>query len=106
MKVSQVRGSTGMQLRNKVVLVTGAGAESGRAFATACANAGASIVVADIDSTAAQQVVGEIEKAGGSAVAAAGDVSHRSDAERFVRRAVEVYGQLDVLVNNAGIYVQ
>lgn len=95
-----------MTLKGKVVLVTGAGAGIGRAIALACAQAGARIVVADLDEGAAREVANAIGDLGGEARIAAGDVSRPDDAKRFVQVAAEAFGQLDVLVNNAGIYVQ
>src|SRR5688500_3889828 len=92
-----------LRLDGRSALVTGAGQGLGRAEALALAAAGASVVVNDYDEGAAKAVVGEIEAAGGTAVAAPGDVSQWSVAEDLVQAAVDSYGQLDVLVNNAGV---
>ena len=92
-----------LRLDGRTALVTGAGAGLGRAEALALAAAGANVVVNDYDEGAAKSVVSEIEAAGGAATAAAGDVSSWSTAEGLVRAAIETYGQLDVLVNNAGV---
>ena len=92
-----------LRLDGRSALVTGAGQGLGRAEALALAAAGASVVVNDYDATAAEAVVAEIAKAGGTAVAAPGDVSDWSVAEGLVQAAVDSYGQLDVLVNNAGV---
>ena len=92
-----------LRLDGRSALVTGAGAGLGRAEALALAAAGASVVVNDYDVGAAGQVVKEIEAAGGVAIVAAGDVSSWAVAEQLVQAAVEEYGQLDVLVNNAGV---
>lgn len=95
----------------RVVVVTGAGRGLGRAHALAFAAAGASVVVNDygVDLSGegaqagpAQQVVDEIVAAGGQAVANSDDVADWSGAERLVTAAVESFGGLDVLVNNAG----
>ncbi|MCW2600176.1 MAG: hypothetical protein JWM02_2005 [Frankiales bacterium] len=92
-----------LSLEGKTALVTGAGAGLGRAEALALSKAGAAVVVNDYDATAAQAVVDEITGAGGRATAAPGDVSSWSTAEQLVDLAVSTYGQLDVLVNNAGV---
>jgi NAD(P)-dependent dehydrogenase (short-subunit alcohol dehydrogenase family) len=99
-------------LDGKVAIVTGAGRGIGREHALALAEAGAQVVVNDVgaslagegsDSTPAQSVVNEIVEAGGEAVANYDDVSDFGAAEALVRRAIDRYGGLDVLVNNAGI---
>jgi NAD(P)-dependent dehydrogenase (short-subunit alcohol dehydrogenase family) len=91
-----------VSLEGKSALVTGAGAGLGRAEALALAAAGAAVVVNDYDKDAAHAVVEEITAAGGQATAAPGDVSSWSVAQELVDTAVSSYGQLDVLVNNAG----
>jgi 3-oxoacyl-[acyl-carrier protein] reductase len=98
-----VTASPRERLEGRSALVTGAGQGLGRAEALALAAAGAQVVVNDFDAESAHAVVAEIDAAGGAAVAAPGDVSDWSTAERLVQTAVETYGQLDVLVNNAGV---
>src|SRR6266581_4873733 len=99
-------------LAGKVAIVTGAGRGIGRAHALALAEAGAKVVVNDLgaalsgeghDDTPAQQVVGEIQAAGGNAAANAENVADFDGAERLVRQALDDLGRLDILVNNAGI---
>jgi 3-oxoacyl-[acyl-carrier protein] reductase len=92
-----------LSLAGKTALVTGAGAGLGRAEALALSAAGAAVVVNDYDADAANSVVDEITAAGGQATAAPGDVSSWSTAQQLVETAVTTYGQLDVLVNNAGV---
>lgn len=94
----------------RVVIVTGAGRGIGRAHALAFAAEGARVVVNDIgvglDGTAgespAQQVVDEIKAAGGEAVANGDDIAEWTGAQNLVDTAVDTFGGLDVLVNNAG----
>lgn len=101
----------GDRLNNKVAIVTGAGRGMGRAEALALAAEGAKVVVNDLggdvngqgaDSSPADDVVKEIKKAGGDAVANYGDVTSIKDAEAMVNQALEHFGRLDILVNNAG----
>ena len=99
-------------LEGKVAIVTGAGRGIGRAHALALAEAGAKLVVNDLgaavsgegsDETPAQQVVREIEVAGGEAVANGENVADFAGAGRMVDQAIERFGRLDILINNAGI---
>jgi len=89
-------------LDGRVAVVTGAGQGLGRAEAIALAAAGAGVVVNDVG-PAADEVVEEIAAAGGDAVAHRGDVARTADADALVATAIERFGDLDVLVNNAGI---
>jgi 3-oxoacyl-[acyl-carrier protein] reductase len=89
-------------LDGRVAVVTGAGRGIGRGEALALAGQGAQVVVNDLDEQLAQQVVDEVVAAGGTAVANRDDVSSWEGAQRLVDEAVDSWGRLDVLVNNAG----
>jgi len=90
------------KLENKVALVSGSGRGIGREIALKLASEGARVVINDLDPEPAAQTVAEIVAAGGSAVACAGSVTDQGFADRFVRTAVDSYGGLDIIVNNAG----
>ncbi|MGC7096232.1 SDR family NAD(P)-dependent oxidoreductase [Amycolatopsis lurida] len=92
-----------MTLEHSSVIVTGAAAGIGRAAALRFAREGARVVVADLDATGAEAVVAEITGAGGTAVAAVGDLSEQAVVDRVTATAVDSFGGIDVLVNNAGI---
>jgi NAD(P)-dependent dehydrogenase (short-subunit alcohol dehydrogenase family) len=93
-----------MRLADKVALITGAGAGIGRATALLFAMEGAKVVVQDLDIVAAQETATLMTKAGGEAVSIGGDVTLKADAEAMVKMAVQTYGRLDILFNNAGIW--
>jgi NAD(P)-dependent dehydrogenase (short-subunit alcohol dehydrogenase family) len=99
---SLVPSFAGDELAGGVAVVTGAGVGLGRAEALALAAAGAKVVVNDIGE-AAESVAAEIRAAGGEAIGVAGDIGDWDFATSLVRRAVEEYGDLNVLVNNAGV---
>lgn len=89
-------------LKDKVALVTGSGRGIGRAIALKLARHGAKLVVNDLDDEPSRKVVDEINALGGHAVAVNGSVSEPGFADRFVGAALETFGGLDIVVNNAG----
>ena len=99
------------EFKDKVVLVTGAGAGLGKAHALQFAERGAKVVVNDLGGSvtgggsgdAADEVVAEIRAAGGIAIANKGSVADRADAAGMVQDAVDEFGTIDIVVNNAGI---
>ena len=90
------------KLNQKVAIISGSGQRIGRAIALKLAHEGAAIVVNDIDETAANETIAEIEGAGGRAVACIGDVTAADFGDRFVQTALSEFGRLDIIVNNAG----
>ena len=92
-----------MRLRDKVAVVTGAGAGFGRGIATTLAAEGARVVVADIDESAGRGTVEILEKQGKRAVFVRADVSKAAEVEGMIQAAVGAYGRVDVLVNNAAV---
>jgi len=94
------------ELAGKVAIVTGAGGRGnsiGRAYAHALANAGASVVVADINEAGAESVAAEI---GDKAIAARVDITDRESVDAMVERANAAFGGVDILVNNAALMVE
>ena len=91
-------------LRGKVAVVTGAGKGMGAADSKKLAEAGAKIVLCDVDITSCQQVADEIKKMRGEAIVVKCDVSKKSDIDNVVAEALKKFGKIDILVNNAGIY--
>ena len=92
-----------MKLEGKVAVVTGAASGMGEAIAKLFAKEGAKVVASDISGEGAARVAGEIEGAGGVAVAVTANVALESDVQAMIDAAVQRFGTLDVLVNNAGI---
>ncbi|MFD5897438.1 SDR family NAD(P)-dependent oxidoreductase [Streptomyces sp. NPDC060366] len=85
------------------VIVTGAGSGIGRSTALAFAAEGARVLIADLNAESAQSTVEAIEKSGGTAIAVTGDLGDQAVVDRVTWTAVERFGSVDVLVNNAGI---
>ena len=92
-----------MRLREKVAIVTGAGAGFGRGIAVGFAKEGATVVVADMDEKRGCESVDIIDDAGARAVFVHTDVSRANDAARLAETTVREFGRIDVVVNNAGV---
>ena len=91
------------RVENKVAIVTGAASGQGLAGAKLLAKEGAKVVATDLNYEGTEKVVAEIKNAGGVAVAVKHDVAKEDDWKQVVKTAVDEYGRIDVLVNNAGI---
>jgi len=90
-------------LEDRAVVITGAGSGLGRSYALACAEAGAAVVVGDVDPDAAAQTVDTIIASGGRAVAVIGSVASWEVARRLVGNCLDEFGRIDGMVTNAGI---
>src|SRR5690606_23930026 len=101
-RISQGERNMGGMVAGKVAVVTGAGNGIGKGIALAMAASGASVVVNDISAEAGQAVVDEIKAAGGNAVVCTDSVATREGAEGIVAAAVDTFGRIDIVVNNAG----
>ncbi len=88
---------------NQVAFITGAGSGIGRATALAFAQAGAKVVVSDVNDAGGQETVSQIKTAGGDATYVTCDVASPAQIEVAVRQTVDTYGRLDIGINNAGI---
>ena len=88
---------------NRTVIITGAGGGLGRAYALAFGQAGANVVVNDIRIEAATQVASKVIASGGQALANQGDITSMTGAQSIVDAAVAAFGEVHVLVNNAGV---
>ena len=92
-----------MKLEGKVAIITGAASGIGRTSAVLFAREGAKIVVADVKEDEANETVRMVKDAGGEAIYIKTNVTLLSDLEKMVKAAVDAYGRLDILFNNAGI---
>lgn len=89
--------------QGKVAVITGASRGIGKSIAFALAAKGATIVAMDMDQSATDATVAELQATGAKALAVVGNVTVTADVERMIDAAVEAFGRVDVLVNNAGI---
>ncbi|MCW2271279.1 3-oxoacyl-[acyl-carrier-protein] reductase FabG [compost metagenome] len=89
-------------LAGKVAIVTGSGRGIGRCVALKFASKGAKVIINDLDQGPAEEVIAEIRALGSDAVACIGNVSAPDFGERIVQTALEAFGRIDIIVNNAG----
>lgn len=97
------RRERGGQAQGQVALITGAGSGIGAATATRFAQEGAAVALADLRGEPVRDRAAELAEGGATAVALAGDVARRADAEGLVKAVVKRFGGIDVLVNCAGV---
>jgi NAD(P)-dependent dehydrogenase (short-subunit alcohol dehydrogenase family) len=93
-----------VRLENKVALITGGNSGIGRATAILFAREGAKVAITGRDGKRGEQVVNEIKRAAGTAIFIRGDVSSAEACERAVQDMVRIFGRLDILFNNAGVF--
>lgn len=99
----QYQAASPGDLRGKVALVTGGTRGIGRGIALALGAAGAKVIVSGRDGASGSQVVADIERTGGMGAVVPSDLMSDQDVDALIPKAIEQFGQLDVLVNNAGI---
>ena len=92
-----------MRVKGKVAMITGAGTGIGQATAVLLAEEGASIIAAGRNQANLKETIELVEAAGGKGIACSMDVRSQSDVEECVARAIEEYGKIDILFNNAGV---
>lgn len=93
------------RLENKVALITGAASGIGKTTSLLFAEEGAKIVLTDVNAEGVNKVVDEIEKKGGQALGLTLDVTNEEQWKKVVKKSVEKFNQIDILFNNAGIYI-
>jgi 3-oxoacyl-[acyl-carrier protein] reductase len=95
-----------MRLKDKIAIITGAGEGIGKAYSLGFVREGAKVVIADINFRAAQALEEAIAKQGGEVLATRTDVSDLKDVEEMVQKTIERFGRVDILLNNAGMYLR
>lgn len=93
-----------MRLKNKVAIITGGAEGIGKAFAEGFAQEGAKLIIADINLAAAESLQESLKKNGSESLAIKTDVAQLSDVEAMVKRTIDHFGRIDILVNNAAMY--
>jgi 3-oxoacyl-[acyl-carrier protein] reductase len=93
----------GERLKDKVAIITGGGRGIGRAICLAFAKEGAQVVISEVDTEPANEVVKEIKGLGGKAIAIKADVRYKQETEELAKTAIDNFGKIDILVNNAGV---
>ena len=91
------------EFKGKVAVVTGAGQGMGKAVSQRLSSGGAKLVINDVSAESAERTVASLVNTGGEAVAAPGDVTSKADVDRMVQTALDRYGGVHILVNNAGV---
>ena len=94
-----------MRLAGKSAIITGAGSGQGQAAAVLFAREGGRIAIADVNETGGQDTVDQIKQAGGEAIFVKTDVSSAADIQNVVQATVDAFGGIDVLYNNAGVWL-
>jgi NAD(P)-dependent dehydrogenase (short-subunit alcohol dehydrogenase family) len=94
-----------MQLDNKVAIITGGGSGIGSATAERFAKEGAQVIIADRDESRAGMVTDKIHLEGNQAICITTDISQEGDVEKLIRSVEDKYGKIDILVNNAAVFV-
>lgn len=102
-RLSMTNSATFAEMRNKTVIITGASSGIGKACAEAFAKQGANIVISGRNKENLEQAAKELKKTGVTVLALAGDVSKESDCKLLIEKTVEKFGEIDILINNAGI---
>ena len=92
-----------MRVANKVAIITGAAGGMGQAAAELFAREGASVVVTDVNATAGEETVKDIRDAGGNAIFVKANVANEDEVKMMVEMAIDTFGRVDILYNNAGI---
>jgi 3-oxoacyl-[acyl-carrier protein] reductase len=95
-----------MRLKDRVAIITGGADGIGKAFAQGFAREGAKVVIADINLQAAGALVKALEQQGAEAMAVKTDVSQIKEVDEMVKKTVERFGKIDILVNNAAVYIR
>ncbi len=91
-----------MRLKNKIAVITGSAGAIGGAIAKRFAEEGARVVVTDINKTGGEKIVNEIKTNGGEAVFILADAFKEDELVRMINKSIEIYGKIDILVNNVG----
>ena len=92
-----------MRLANKVAIITGSASGMGQTAAELFAREGASVVVTDLNAQAGEETVTNIRQAGGTAIFVRANVANEAEVKAVVQKAIDTFGQIDILYNNAGI---
>lgn len=95
-----------MRLADRVAIVTGGGISIGRAYSLGLAREGAKVVIADIDAAGGAKTAADIKDAGGQAISVVTDVSSKASVDAMAKAAMDAFGRMDILVNNAALFAK